>query len=346
MTLIRSIRNVFFRLPVPPSQGGRLNVLLITNNKKNQGWFRDDEIIRQTNGVRITDDFPFDRFDWDIRRIVDAIYKGGAPDVVYVHYNRAYTHRIRFMDRLDVPKVGFVGDPQDFLSEDEKFVAKRQWLSSAGIRAYMTIAPQANWMVRKGMGDERIPIINSHLAVDTDVFRDMARRRDRDIGSFGAHTDRKYPFRIAVRNYLMSQNDYSFNRRQRVGRGGNDAAAFARELNRYVSCFTCASAYGYTVAKYYEIPACGTLLFAEKTALLDEFGYVDGVNFVEVSPEDFRDKFHHYLREIHPDDRRRIAAAGRELVASRHTWRHRAQGIVAGFKAAAEGTLQNKEFLT
>lgn len=337
------IRKLFYRLPVPPREPGRLNLLLITNSKKNQGWYRDNELLRLTNGVRIAEDFPWDRYDWDVRRAIEAIYGSNGPDVVYLHYNRAFSHRIRGMESLEIPKIGFVGDPQDFISEGEKYETKQKWMREVGFDAYMTIAPQANWMVRQGLGDERLPIVNSHLAVDADVFHDMKRKRDHDIGSFGAHTDKKYPFRILVRDYLLAQEEYSFNRKQRVGRGGNDAESFARELNRYVSCFTCASAFGYTVAKYFEIPACGTLLFGEHTCFLDEFGYRDGVNFVRVAPDDFKDKFHYYLREIHPDDRRNIAAAGRELVASRHTWKHRAAGIVAGFQEVVAGNITRTE---
>jgi hypothetical protein len=323
---------LFFRLPRAPREPGKPHLLLITNAKRNQGYYRDSELVRQTNGVRITEEFPYDRYDWDIRRVLDAIYGSDWPDIIYVHYSRHYTHRIRHLDKVPVLKIGFVGDPQDFLEQEEKHVVKRRWLTEAGIAAYMTIAPQANWMVRKGLGDDAIPIVDSHLAVEPTVFRDLRRHRRVDIGSFGAHTDQKYPFRIQARQFLLSQKEYTYNRRQRVGRGGNDAAAFARELNRYISCFTCASVYGYTVAKYFEIPACGTLLFGERTSLLDEFGYRDGVNFVEVSPENFKDKFRYYLREIHPDDRARIAQAGRELVVSRHTWRHRVEGIVQGFR--------------
>ena len=327
---------LFFRVPRAPREPGKLQLLLITNAKRNEGYFRDSELVRQTNGVRITEAFPYNRYDWDIRRVLDAIYGPDWPDIVYVHYSRHYTHRIRHLDKVPVLKIGFVGDPQDFLEQEEKHITKRRWLVEAGIRAYMTIAPQANWMVRKGLGDEAIPIVDSHLAVDAAVFRDLGRRRTRDIGSFGAHTDKKYPFRIQVREFLLSQDEYTYNKRQRVGRGGNEAGAFARELNRYLSCFTCASVYGYTLAKYFEIPACGTLLFGEKTPLLDEFGYRDGVNFVEVSPQNFQAKFRHYLREIHPDDRARIAQAGRELVVGRHTWQHRAEGIIRGFRELLE----------
>jgi len=323
---------LFFRLPRVPREPGKLHLLVITSAKRNQGYYRDSELVRQTNGVRITEEFPYDRYDWDIRRVLDAIYGDDRPDILYVQYNRHYTHRIRHLEKVDLLKIALVGDPQDFLEAGDTYETKRKWFAASGVRAYLTIAPEANWMVWKGLGDESIPIVNSHLAMDPTVFRDLGRRRSKDIGSFGAHTDRKYPFRIEVREFLLSQDGYTYNKRQRVGRGGNDAAAFARELNRYISCFTCASVYGYTVAKYFEIPACGALLFGERTSLLGEFGYRDGLNFVEVSRENFKDKFHYYLREIHPDDRARIAQAGRELVVSRHTWRHRAEGIVQGFR--------------
>ena len=94
------LSRLLFRLPRIPREPGKLNLLLITNTKKNQGYYRDSELIRQTNGVRITETFPFARYDWDIRRVLDAMYGNDSPDIIYVHYNRSYTHRIRHLDKV------------------------------------------------------------------------------------------------------------------------------------------------------------------------------------------------------------------------------------------------------
>lgn len=335
MSIRKKLSRWLFELPKVPRQPGLINVLMVTNSKKNQGFYRDAELARQTNAVRIFENFPYENYNWDARRIIEAIYGDDLPDVIYIHYNRNHTYKIKHMDKVPVTKLGFVGDPQDFIVEDEKHVIKRKWMADAGVSAYFTIAPQVNWMVWKGLevDETSLPIINSHLAVDPQFFYNMHHKRKLDVGSFGAHTDTKYPFRIEVRNFLKYQKEFKTNRKQRVGKGGNNAERFAVELNRYKSCFTCASVYGYTVAKYFEIPACGTLLFGERTDLLDPFGYIDGVNFVEVTPENFVDKFHYYLHDVHKDDRLAIAAAGEKLVHERHTWKQRMAGVVTDLEA-------------
>ena len=334
MKLLQSIRRRRFTLPTPPRASGKLNVLMVTSEKKNQLFYKDAELARLTNAVRLFEHFPYEHYDWDMRRIVDAIYGDDHPDVIYIHYANEY-HRLRHLNALNIPKLGFVGDPQDFVDDDAKHVVKRRWMSAAGINAYFTIAPQANWMVWQGLQTTaaELPIINCHLAVDSHLFYDMRLRRTRDIAVFGAFTD-EYPFRNQVREYLRRQTTLRTNRRRRVRRGSSyHAEAFARELNRYKASFTCASIHGYTMAKYFEIPACGTLLFGERTPLLSEFGYVDGGNFVEVSSENFVEKFEHYLLGVHPDDRLAIAASGQRLVHDRHTWAHRMPTVVNDIKA-------------
>jgi spore maturation protein CgeB len=84
--------------------------------------------------------------------------------------------------------------------------------------------------------------------------------------------------------------------------------------------------------KYFEIPACGTLLFAEETEALPGLGFQDGENFVAVTPANFRERLRYYLREAPPDTVDRIARAGRDLVLARHTWSRRAGEILEALR--------------
>lgn len=329
---MKFLKQLFYRKPKFIRDPEKISLLIIGSDKKNQGYYRDLEILRQTNGVKLGEDFKYERYDWDIRRIIDDIFGNMPPQLIYIHYTRHYTYRIKNLDSTDIPVIGFVGDPQDFIVNNPVNQQKKEFFVKSNVNTYLTIAPKANWMVYEGLGSKLIKIIDSHLATDPKVFKDMGLKRRYDIASMGAHTDGKYPFRRLVREYLKNQRELRFYKRQRVKRHSNDAERFAKLLNRFKSCFTCASLYGYTVAKYYEIPACGTLLFGEKTNLLDEFGYIDGVNYVAVAPEDFKDKFRHYLLEIKPEERQTIAEAGRKLVVSRHTWEIRVKDIVKEFE--------------
>src|SRR6185295_5608359 len=63
---------------------------------------------------------------------------------------------------------------------------------------------------------------------------------------------------------------YDYNKNENIGRG------YARRINRYRAGFTDSLIYGYVVAKYFEIPATGALLFADDAVSgpLRELGFI------------------------------------------------------------------------
>jgi spore maturation protein CgeB len=278
----------------------------------------------------VTDAFDYRQTGWDVEAVMDRLLEGTKPDLIFVSYHHGFTDRFQGLNRIKIPKVGFIGDSYDFLAEDGLRKAKTAFFRATRFDALLSVYPHTDDMVRHGLGTRSIPILHSAWAVDPEIFRPLGLRRRYDIASLGAHTAGKYPFRIAVRQYLDRQREHRFYRRQRVG--PHDGPRFARALNRLRACFTCASVYGFTVMKYFEIPACETLLFAETTEALPVLGFRDGENFVAVTPEDFAEKFRHYLREVPPETVARMTRAGRELILARHTWAIRAGELLAEFR--------------
>lgn len=92
-------------------------------------------------------------------------------------------------------------------------------------------------------------------------------------------------------------------------RTGDD---FATELNAHFCALSDCSVYGYVVGKYVEIPAAGSLLVANYTPDLDTLGFVDGVNYVRVSPETVEQKLKDILSN--PDEYEGVRKRGREFV--------------------------------
>lgn len=305
-------------------------LLILSGEKRNQNYYRDVALLRRADGALVTEAFDFRATGWDVERVAERVLDGQKPDLVFVSYHHGFTNRFRGLDRLRAPKVGFVGDSYDFLGEDAKRAEKAAWFRAANFDALLSVYPHTDEMVWTGLG-RRIPILHSAWAVDAGVFAPQGRARRYDVASLGAHTAGKYPFRIAVREYLESQRELHFYSRQRMP-GGHDGPRFARTLNRLRSCFTCASVYRFTVMKYFEIPACGTLLFAEPTDATAELGFRDGENFVAVTPADFREKFRYYLRQAPDEVVARISQAGRQLIESRHTWDVRATELLTVFR--------------
>jgi len=309
-------------------------LLILSGEKRNQNYYRDVALVRHAGGAMVTDAFDFRETGWDVGSVAERVLEGEKSDVVFVSYHHGFTSRFQGLDALRVPKIGFVGDTYDFLGQDARRAEKADWFRAAKFDALLSVYPHTDEMVWKGLGTRQIPILHSAWAVDPCIFASQGRRRRYDIASLGAHTAGKYPFRIAVREYLECQNELRFFPRQRMP-GGHDGPRFARALNRLRSCFTCASVYRFTVMKYFEIPACGTLLFGEPTEATDALGFRDGENFVAVTPADFREKFLYYLRQATDETIARITHAGRELIESRHTWDVRAAEILAMFRQVA-----------
>jgi spore maturation protein CgeB len=77
--------------------------------------------------------------------------------------------------------------------------------------------------------------------------------------------------------------------------------------------------------KFFEAPACRTLLLAEPNQDIYDLGFKDGTHFIACEVEDFYDKAKYYLQN--EKERQRITDNGYRLVHSRHTYHARAQEI-------------------
>ncbi len=296
---------------------GRPRLLLVTGEKRNQNYYRDRELARRGSSLWLSEAFPAAAFDYNIGKICAALFPGGRPDWVWVNYQRHFTPRLRGWEALEAPVAAFVGDPQDFVEDSPAKREKVAFFRRLAPQALVTAFPRAGDMVRAGLETDQTPLIPCYWAVPPAIFRPRGRRRPYDIACLGAHTPNVYPFRNRVRSYLENQRRLKFFAPLRVG--AHDGPAFARVLNRCRAAFTDASVYGYPLAKFFEIPACGTLLVAEALPDLEPLGFRAGENFVAVTPGDFADRLDYYLRE-EPEEGAALATAGARLIHTRHTW--------------------------
>lgn len=116
---------------------------------------------------------------------------------------------------------------------------------------------------------------------------------------------------------------YDYNRNENVGRG------YAEKINRYRTGFTDSLIYGYIVAKYFEIPATGSLLLADDAVSepLKELGFIENEHYLAVSKENLEEKVRYVLDEANHDELDEIRKAGQKLVWTRHKTSERARSI-------------------
>ena len=103
----------------------------------------------------------------------------------------------------------------------------------------------------------------------------------------------------------------------------------ARKMNSYRATFTDASEFGYSVAKYFEIPATGSLLLADRAVSgpLRKIGFIEGFHYIGVSNEDLEEKIEYVLDENNHRELDAIRKNGQELVWKTHKTSDRARLI-------------------
>lgn len=185
----------YFQRKVHGYDKTKTSALLISSHKKNQNYYRDQEIFRQCNCIKLDEDFNFDKYNWDIRRIIDDSCNINSPDYVLLNYNHHFTHKIQHLNKINIPFFVFVGDTYDFIMRDERSVKKKNFLLDLNPLAYITAFPNTNEMLMEGIGAKTEKIITSHWAVDEKIYFPQNRWRRHDVGCIGAHTAHKYPFR-------------------------------------------------------------------------------------------------------------------------------------------------------
>jgi hypothetical protein len=91
-------------------------------------------------------------------------------------------------------------------------------------------------------------------------------------------------------------------------------------LRRFDACVVAMSThklYNYTVAKFFEVTSQGLLLFAFKTDDLDDFGFIDGENYISVTKQNFFEKINDF--KLNPEKYINIRRNGYFLIKNQHT---------------------------
>ena len=144
---------------------------------------------------------------------------------------------------------------------------------------------------------------------------------------------RQYPMRLRMKE-LFDRRSYPIVFHQHPGYRcnydyENDAAvgrAYAKRINSYRIGFTDCLQYRYTVAKYFEIPATGSLLLADDAVSepLSTMGFIENQHYIATSSRDLEEKIAYVLDEKNHDRLDQIRKSGQELIWQKHKTSDRA----------------------
>jgi len=306
--------------------------LILSSSKKNQNFYRDKSLAAMTGGIFLTETFDFAKYNFNIQKIIDSFFNRGVQGI-FINYVPSYTSKLDFDDLKAKNLCGFVGDHYNFSEKKDSFLAKQKFFKKVSWDFVVSAYPHTNAIVQKALGHQ-YKFIDMPWAIDPLVFHDLKIERKFDIACIGALSEGKYPFRRHMREWMFRESHLTYYKKSRVkGVNGADhnGAAFNVALNACRAAFTCASSMHYTLMKYFEIPATGTLLFAEKTELYEAMGFVDGIHYVAVTPEDFREKITLYLSKNYNDVVAKIIENAADFMMKNHTWDSRIKVFLKNF---------------
>ncbi|WP_449539524.1 glycosyltransferase family protein [Ferdinandcohnia sp. Marseille-Q9671] len=267
------------------------------------------------------------------------------PDFI-IHYDIAWgsalSPSISGLNKIDIPKGAFVIDIHYNTGARRKYFVnnKIDLIFSLTKSAFLKTYPEYNEKFRW------IP-----FSINPDVCKDWQLNKEIDYLLMGALYDPegktanlsktgkgKYPFREEVLMKMRQMDGFVFHPhpghqgKQKHGTYLNEM--YAKELNRSKIFFTCGSSLKYPVLKFFEAPACKTLLLAEPVPDILDLGFEDGVNFVACDKTNFYEKAEYYLEN--EEERQRITENGFNFIHSQHTNDVRAQEIVTYIKEYIE----------
>lgn len=107
---------------------------------------------------------------------------------------------------------------------------------------------------------------------------------------------------------------------------------YLKYINTYIASFTCYAKpiFPYIVRKFFEIPACGTLLVANDSYVqkyCKQLGFIDGVNYISTTDDNIEDKIQYIINVKNKDIIDKIRNKGQELILEKHLDKHRVKYI-------------------
>lgn len=145
-----------------------------------------------------------------------------------------------------------------------------------------------------------------------------------------------YPLRLHMK-ILHAQGSYPIVYHGHPGyycgydyKDNNDiGCGYAERINQCRAGFTDSLIYRYVVAKYFEIPATGALLFADDAVSgpLKELGFIANTHYLPVSKENLEERIQYVLDERNHEEIDEIRRRGQRLVWERHKTSDRARQI-------------------
>jgi hypothetical protein len=258
----------------------------------------------------------------DIKDILDQV--PAKPDFILILNDLAgFGPIVNGLSDINIPSGLFVNDAHRFGQ------IRREYINENNIRYLFSVV--RNLFFKKYSHFKDRFIWFPHF-INPEIYRDYGLEKQIDMLMIGA-VNKGYPLRMIIKNYYQTNPNFVY--RSHPGYkpfskeienqlliGDN----YAKEINKAKIFFTCDSVLKYPLLKYFEVPACKTLLLAPTFLELEDLGFIPSTHFVPINESDFAHKANYYLEN--EEERNRIIQQGHDFILQNHTVEIRAKQLV------------------
>lgn len=168
-------------------------------------------------------------------------------------------------------------------------------------------------------------------SIDPTIFKDYELQKEIGVLSVGNMNERTYPIRNKIHRELQKESYYKNIRRpgEKMDPKGYWPVGvdYAKLINKSKISSSSTSIYNYPVLKFFEIPACRTVLISDYIPELEELGFIPDKNMIRVGKNSNIKK----IVESYMENNKKIKSISNEgykLIHSRHTSDIRAKEFI------------------
>ncbi|MDB5049669.1 MAG: hypothetical protein JWO30_2740 [Fibrobacteres bacterium] len=257
-------------------------------------------------------------------QIVRHVFPDGEPDIVLTEFELSppvFSLPYSGLKELGIPSAIYFGDYWGVT--EGHGAAFRAFVEASGVTFILSYFPQPLKLLPPGLAEKTLWM---PPCFDPSIFQDWAVEKTHDVGFLAAGTTDYtdfYPERFAIHQKLVREKNLTYLWAQHPGWQPHPVehplvgAGFSKKINSCRIFITTGGRYRNLHAKYFEILASKSLLFADEAIGAGEMRFLDGVNYVRIDPENVVDTVRYYLAR--PDLAEKIAAAGNAMAMRYHS---------------------------
>lgn len=254
------------------------------------------------------------------------------PDAILIlnDVGKSFAPVVTGLSYISIPVGLIVNDAHRFVGQ------RRRYITNNHIETFFVICRHNFYNYYPRQRHDQVFFLPQFA--NTSIFKDYSGEKTIDLMMLGEVTFPKiYPLREKIlRHYSDAPGiftrphpgwrNFTTKQAEKALIGEN----YARTINQAKLFFACGSVRQVVTFKYFEVPACRTLLMAPALPELGEIGLIPGRHFVAINKENFSERAEYYLKNT--KERERITEAGYRFVHNHHSTAHRARQLIRQIK--------------